>query len=177
MIRLKRCCSSCGVLNAFCSAVTSIPTGTRSGRPSDWPGSYPTSARHARSGIATKPRRSYQALPGAERVHVGTEPPFSPLQDHFDVIVTLECPSLDRTGLEDSLTGLPILNLDHHLGNVNYGVVNWVDAGSPALGEMVLRLSRSLGIPLGAQAATALLVALSSDTGGFRFANATVRGV
>lgn len=117
----------------------------------------------------------YRALPGADRIHIGVEPPFSRLHDHFDVVVTLECPSLDRTGLEDSLKDLPILNLDHHLGNGNYGVVNWVDAGSPALGEMILRLSRALGVPLGREAATALLVALSSDTGGFRFANATAR--
>ena len=89
----------------------------------------------------------YSALPGAERMHIGSEPPFSRLDDHFDVVVTLECPSLDRTGLEDSLKALPIINLDHHLGNRNYGVVNWVDAASPALGEMILRLSRALGVP------------------------------
>jgi phosphoesterase RecJ-like protein len=108
-------------------------------------------------------------------VHVGAEPPCSPLHEHFDVIVTLECPSLERSGLEEHLVGLPILNLDHHLGNVNYGVVNWVDTASPALGEMILYLSRSLGVPLGSETATVLLVALSSDTGGFRFANATAR--
>jgi phosphoesterase RecJ-like protein len=117
----------------------------------------------------------YLALPGADRLRVGLEPPVSPITEHFDAIVMLECPSLARSGLQDSLTGLPVLNMDHHLGNENYGDVNWVDAASPALGEMILRLSRAMGLPLGARAATALLVALSSDTGGFRFANATAR--
>jgi phosphoesterase RecJ-like protein len=117
----------------------------------------------------------YRALPGADRLRVGLEPPVSPIPEHFDAIVMLECPSLDRSGLQDSLTGLPILNMDHHLGNENYGDVNWVDAASPALGEMILRLGRAMGLPLASRAATALLVALSSDTGGFRFANATPR--
>ena len=118
----------------------------------------------------------YRVLPGADRIHVGDVPPVADLQEHFDVIVTLECPSLERSGLEQALdAGLPILNLDHHLGNENYGEVNWVDTGAPALGEMILRLSRALGVPLTSEAATVLLVALSSDTGGFRFANATTR--
>ncbi len=118
----------------------------------------------------------YQALPGADRIHVGNEPPVADPQRYFDFIVTLECPSLDRCGLKQLLKGrLPILNLDHHLGNENYGAVNWVDVGAPALGEMVLRLSRALGVSLTSEAATVLLVALSSDTGGFRFDNATAR--
>ena len=117
----------------------------------------------------------YRVLPGASRIHVDETPPVDSLAEHFDVVVALECPTLDRSGLENHLGELPVLNLDHHLGNTNYGVVNWVDSAAPALGEMILRLSRGLGLPLSPDAAALLLVALSSDTGGFRFANATAR--
>ena len=117
----------------------------------------------------------YQALPGAELIHTGTEPPSVDLRSEIDVLVALECPSLERTGLSQHLESLSILNMDHHLGNVDYGEENWVDPESPALGEMILRLANSLAAPLDPEAATVLLVALSSDTVGFRFANATPR--
>ena len=38
-----------------------------------------------------------------------------------------------RTGLEAQLPALPVLNIDHHLGNEHYGAVNWVDAAAPAV--------------------------------------------
>lgn len=117
----------------------------------------------------------YQALPGASEIRTGTRPPSANLAEEFDLLIALECPSLDRTGLAEHLATLPTINMDHHLGNVEYGLENWVDAESPALGEMVLTLSEALGTTLEADAATVLLVALSSDTGGFRFANATPR--
>ena len=117
----------------------------------------------------------YKALPGEDRIKTGPHLPFSDLHEKFDFLVTLECPSLDRTGLEQHLSTLPTLNMDHHPGNVEYGLVDWVDPGAPALGEMIFTLSDRLAIELGADAATVLLVALSSDTGGFRFANATPR--
>ena len=51
--------------------------------------------------------------------------------------------------------------------------VNWVDPAAPAVGEMVFRLAQGLMVELDAQTATALFLTLVSDTGGFRFANAT----
>lgn len=117
----------------------------------------------------------YAALPGADRIHIGDDPPSSNLARSFDAAILIECPTLDRSGLAAHLASLPALNLDHHLGNANYGVVNWVDPGAPALGEMILRLSRAMSSPIDAMTATFLLVALTSDTGGFRFSNATER--
>src|ERR1044072_6859921 len=67
----------------------------------------------------------YRPLRGSERIQVGEEPPAG-FPERFDVIIVLECPSLDRTGNAESLTGsgLPIFNIDHHLGNQHYGAVN-----------------------------------------------------
>ena len=66
----------------------------------------------------------------------------------FDAIIVLECPSLDRTGLEEHLAERPVINIDHHLGNQHYGAVNWVDTAAPAVGEMVYRLAQGLKVAL-----------------------------
>ena len=46
---------------------------------------------------------------------------------------------------------------------------------APAVGEMVFHLAQGLKIRLDADAATCLYLALVSDTGGFRFSNASPR--
>ena len=114
----------------------------------------------------------YRHLPGSDRIHVGSEPPAG-FPDQYDGVIVLECPSLERTGLEEHLSALPLLNIDHHLGNQHYGTVNWVDPSAPAAGEMVFRLSRAMHLTLDEETATALYLTLVTDTGGFRFSNAT----
>lgn len=114
----------------------------------------------------------YAVLPGAERIHVGDAPPAGFPAD-FDLAVVLECPQLDRCGLEAPLERLPVVNIDHHLGNSLYGVAAWVDPTRPAVGVMVAELAAALGATIDALAANCLFVALATDTGGFRFANAT----
>jgi len=118
------------------------------------------------------PPTAYSKLHGANRIHTGTEPPAGFPED-FACVIVLECPSLDRCGLEESLSELPLVNIDHHLGNEHYGAVNWVDASAPAVGEMVLRLADALHADVDADTATSLFLALATDTGWFRFANAT----
>jgi phosphoesterase RecJ-like protein len=114
----------------------------------------------------------YLPLPGSDRVHQGLEPPAG-FPEKFDGIIVLECPSPDRTGLEQHLSALPIINIDHHLGNQHYGGVNWVDSAAPAVGEMVYRLGQALKIALDPETANCLYLTLVTDTGGFRFSNAT----
>ena len=115
---------------------------------------------------------TYRALPDSATIHVGAEPP-SGFPGAFDCAVVLECPTLDRTGIADALAGLPLLNIDPHLGNAGYGVANWVDTSAPAVGVMVAALARDLGLAVDPATADCLLLALVSDTGGFRFSNAT----
>lgn len=114
----------------------------------------------------------YTPLPGSERIHVGSEPPTG-FPDQFDTWVVLECPTPDRTGLEAALAAVPIVNIDHHLGNSHYGAANWIDTSAPAVGEMVHRLAHGLHHDLDAETATSLYLTLVTDTGGFRFSNAT----
>lgn len=114
----------------------------------------------------------YRPLPGSERVHTGEEAPAG-FPDRFDGIIVLECPSPDRTGLEQHLSARPVINIDHHLGNQLYGSVNWVDSAAPAVGEMIYRLAQGLKLTLDPETASCLYLTLVTDTGGFRFSNAT----
>ncbi len=114
----------------------------------------------------------YRHLAGSERIHTGPTPPAG-YPETFDAIIALECPSLDRTGLEAAIEDLPVINIDHHLGNEHYGRVNWVDTAAPSLGEMIYRIARGLMVELDEETATALYLTLVTDTGGFRFSNST----
>ncbi|MEO7795912.1 MAG: bifunctional oligoribonuclease/PAP phosphatase NrnA [Thermoanaerobaculia bacterium] len=115
---------------------------------------------------------TYRALPDSAGIHSGETPPHGFPTD-FDCVVVLECPTLDRTGLDETLSALPLVNIDHHLGNSGYGVENWVDTGAAAVAIMVAALARDLGIAIDPESADCLLLGLVSDTGGFRFSNAT----
>jgi len=112
-------------------------------------------------------------LPGADRVVVGDDLP-EDFPEKYDLVVTVECPGLERAGFE-GLTRLPILNIDHHPDNPAYGVVNYLDDESPAVGEMVWRLYGELGVLPSPGAATNMFAALATDTGDFRYSNATGR--
>jgi bifunctional oligoribonuclease and PAP phosphatase NrnA len=114
----------------------------------------------------------YAPLPGAARIVVGSAAP-ADFPASFDLVVALECPSLGRSGLEAELQALPVVNVDHHLGNEHYGAVNWVDTAAPACSEMVFRIARALECQLDADTATLLYLGLVTDTGNFRFSNAT----
>jgi phosphoesterase RecJ-like protein len=116
---------------------------------------------------------SLSELPGIHEVVVAdTLPNGFPIE--FDLVVTLECPELDRAGF-DGLDRLPILNIDHHPANPLFGETNYVDEDAPAVGEMVWRMFRAAGVQPSPEAATNAHVALTTDTGDFRYSNATRR--
>jgi len=112
-------------------------------------------------------------LPGASSIRVADSLP-DDFPAAYDLVATMECPGLDRTGF-DGLTRLPILNIDHHAANEAYGVVNYLDEEAPAAGEMVWRMFAASGVQPDADAATCAFLALSTDTGDFRYSNATQR--
>lgn len=112
-------------------------------------------------------------LPGLETIRVQNELPAGFERD-FDLGVLLECPDLDRPGLA-GLDRMPLLNIDHHLENALYGEVNVVDEDAPAVGEMVQAMAEKAGVAVTASMATNLYAALVTDTGDFRYSNATPR--
>jgi phosphoesterase RecJ-like protein len=91
-----------------------------------------------------------------------------------DAVLVMECSTLDRTGVR-GLDRSPVINIDHHPGNTNYGAINWVDEGAAACGELVFTLIDALGVPLTPDIATHLYLAILTDTGSFHFSHLTPR--
>jgi phosphoesterase RecJ-like protein len=102
----------------------------------------------------------------------------APLQKPEAVFI-LECPALERIGFVSDLIpkSSKVINIDHHLDNQEYGDINWVDAKSCAVGELVYNLLDSGGYEITPTIARDLYAAIICDTGNFRFASTTARGM
>jgi len=116
---------------------------------------------------------SLTELPGVEAVVVADTLP-TDFPEGFDLVVTVECPELERAGF-DGLDRVPILNIDHHMANPAYGEVNYLDEEAPAVGEMVWSMFKIAGVKPSVDAAVNTYVALTTDTGDFRYSNARPR--
>ncbi len=114
----------------------------------------------------------YEPLAGSDRIHVGDTPPAG-FPESYSGVILLECPGPGRCGIYENFAGLEIINIDHHLGNEQYGALNWVDTTAPAVGEMVFRMAQAMNLELDVETANALYLTLVTDTGGFRYSNTT----
>jgi len=112
-------------------------------------------------------------LPGLDRIAVADALPAG-FETDYDLAVALECPGLDRPGFA-GLDRLPLLNIDHHIANERYGAIDYVDEEAPAVGEMVLAMAGAAEVPVSPAMAVCLYTALVTDTGDFRYSNATPR--
>ena len=112
-------------------------------------------------------------LPGAAGILVQEALP-EDFPAAYDLVAVMECPGPDRTGFA-ALAAVPILNIDHHPDNGLYGQVNFLDGDSPAVGEMVWKMFAAAHVMPSADTATCCFAALSTDTGDFRYANASQR--
>ncbi|RJQ11280.1 MAG: bifunctional oligoribonuclease/PAP phosphatase NrnA [Bacillota bacterium] len=93
----------------------------------------------------------------------------------YDCVLLIDCSDARRAGLQpDDLDRVPlIINIDHHPSNTLFGHVNYVDAHGSSAAEQVRRVIAGMGVPLDREMALCLYVAVSTDTGGFRFDNTT----
>jgi len=102
--------------------------------------------------------------------------PSSEAQD-FDVVIALDTASRQRLGC--ALSAIrhcdTWINIDHHISNPAYGDLVYIDPVAPATGEIIYELIRAEDFPLTYAAADALYVAISTDTGSFRYPNTTAR--
>lgn len=114
------------------------------------------------------PRR-YRFLKGSEEI--AGELSF----DGRSTVVVLDCSDLGRLGeLGPQVEKAPVLiNIDHHVSNRYFGTVNLVDSSAGAAGEIVFRLLAEMGLEPTPSMATALYVALATDTGSFKYDNTT----
>jgi bifunctional oligoribonuclease and PAP phosphatase NrnA len=108
----------------------------------------------------------YRFLPLEEVFH---EPPVD-LVDR--VVVFLDCGNIDRMPVDFlRRDDARILNIDHHHDNTRFGNLNLVDTHASCTAEILYRLARLLGAEITPEIATALYVALVTDTGRFMYEN------
>ena len=66
-----------------------------------------------------------------------------------------------------------VVNIDHHKTNEQFGNVNLVDPTAASTGELIFLLLRDNNFDLNYEISLNLYVAISSDTGSFKFENTT----
>lgn len=89
--------------------------------------------------------------------------------------IAVDCSDIGRLGSRMALlTNRSLLAvIDHHQTNTLFGDVNYVDEHASSTGEIIFELAGEFGFSLDKVSATALYIALSTDTGGFRYDNTT----
>jgi bifunctional oligoribonuclease and PAP phosphatase NrnA len=115
------------------------------------------------------PASFLRPFPAVDEIRVARE-----VTETCDGAIIMECSSLDRTGVA-GLDRSPVLNIDHHIGNTKYGIINWVDESAAACTELVFTLVEALDAPLTPEIATHLYLGLLTDTGSFHFSHITPR--
>lgn len=100
-------------------------------------------------------RREFSFLPGFDRIK-------NVLPPKFDLMVTLDSATFDLIPIERP--DVPVINIDHHKSNTDYGEGNVVDASRPSCGEVVLKLLDANSVKLNKAAALCLYTSIASDT-------------
>lgn len=112
------------------------------------------------------------------------------LADPFPFVTELEWTGIDAAITVDVATpklitsdilssrpeSVPLVNIDHHKDNAHYGTLDIVDPTAPSTTMMLFFLFDELGIPITPDIATALLLGLVTDTGGFFHSNTNSQG-
>jgi phosphoesterase RecJ-like protein len=101
-----------------------------------------------------------------------------------DLIITCDSGELNRVGDELEQWVLlkgetPLINIDHHESNNNFGTINVVETGASSTSELVVDLfhvwkgTLDAGIEMPKEAAECLLAGILGDTGAFRYRSTT----
>lgn len=98
----------------------------------------------------------------------------------FDLLVMVDCRAIERLPPEvrPVAENLPILVMDHHDGDADFGTVNISDPAASSAGEIVWRFAKWMDWQIDDTTAEALWVSLVTDTGRFAYekcSSATMR--
>lgn len=114
-------------------------------------------------------------LPGVESVLIYGR---DPLPD-YDTLCLIDCADRKRLGnfAKDDPSrlegGVPIVNIDHHITNSRFGVVNIVEPEASSAAEIVAEILKLWGTELTPDIARALLAGIYGDTLGLRTPSTT----
>lgn len=111
--------------------------------------------------------REYHFLPGIERIRQ------RPRRKRADAFIVLDSSNISRIGgaIQFIAKGAPLLNIDHHIGNTNFGDVNIVDEKVSSTCELLFGIFKGLKVALDRDIAICLYTGVVVDTGSFRYSN------
>ena len=89
------------------------------------------------------------------------------LPSKIDLMISFDCGSFDRLGIEDKPKFL--INIDHHISNTNYGDFNLIESNAASTSQVVYNMLRANGIEIDENSATCIYTALVTDTGSFQY--------
>jgi phosphoesterase RecJ-like protein len=111
-------------------------------------------------------------LPAKYRFLKGSELIAKKPADTNDLIISVDCSDIRRLG--ESFSSFPVsINIDHHITNELFGETNLVLPEYPATSAILAEYLPLWGFPLDADASSALLMGILTDTIGFRTSNVT----
>lgn len=99
------------------------------------------------------------------------------IPDDVGALVCVDVGSVDRIDriLKRLREGTPILNLDHHTSNRNFGTTNWNDTAVSCVGQMLYDIFTLSDRPISRSMAECIYVSIVTDTGRFCYRNTTAR--
>jgi len=112
-------------------------------------------------------------VPASFRHLKGSEQVVKRPSGEFDLIVVVDCSDSQRTGEVVSALGVPDINIDHHITNLNFARLNLVMPNTVATCAILAKYMPLWNLPITPPIASALLTGLISDTLGFRTSNMT----
>ncbi|MEL7643640.1 MAG: bifunctional oligoribonuclease/PAP phosphatase NrnA [bacterium] len=109
-------------------------------------------------------------IPAVFRHFPGSKLVSRKVQGDYDLAVVLDCSDLQRSGgvLGDRK---PEINIDHHVTNLEFGIVNLVEPEAAATCEILGEFLPRWGFTISQPAAALLLAGIVTDTIGFRTSN------
>lgn len=96
--------------------------------------------------------------------------------DIYDMIVILDCGDEKRIGrYQHLLKSAFVVNIDHHISNTYFGDINIVVPNASSTGEVIYEILNKIDLAISCEMATCLYVAISTDTGSFKYDNTSKR--
>ena len=87
--------------------------------------------------------------------------------------IVVDCGSADRVSEPRYTMADKVIKIDHHIAQVHYGDLVYVEEEAPACCEIIARFALDMGLELNHEAAFALYTGIVTDTGRFRFRGIT----
>ncbi len=89
----------------------------------------------------------------------------------IDLLITLDSSDLNRVGLSEISGKKPddlcIINIDHHVSNIDFGDINLVEGNASSTTEVITKFFKCINFKISKEVASALLLGLLTDTDNF----------